>query len=891
MSLHPLPADAFCAERSDREVVEILKAHLSSALAGALRRQREEQGGGLAACAAWSDAMDGVIRVLYDRSRRKFFSGAPDLKYRLAVVAVGGYGRRELCPRSDVDLLFLHPYKLDRYVEAVTESTLYAMWDMALDVGHGVRSVREAIRMASADDSVRTALLDYRLVAGDPDFFAEAEKEIARFLYFTDSDRFIEKKIGEMSARHGRFGNTVFVLEPNLKEGKGGLRDLQTALWAARIKYKCRDLVELRNKGVVPHQAVLAYGHALDRLLRIRNELHDLAGKKTDTLTFEVQEAMAERLGYRTHGKSFAVERFMRSHYMHAQAASHLAEEMLEEVGKLLPEGRRRPFPFLQRKTVSGQGILYKGKMYVRDGAGLRREPIRILEFFRSLQKNRAELSAQAKRCIQRALPAVGQLFREDPAAGRLFLEILGDPVHVRETLLAMNESRFLGRYVPEFAPLYCKALHDIYHVYTVDVHSIIAASVLPELAAAPSPAAGEEDFLKIHRSLPRPDLLNLAILFHDIGKGRGHGHSRIGAEIIARIAERMGLGAPDTADLAFLVEQHLLMANVSQRRDLHDLDLILWFAEVVGTVQRLDLLYLLTYADLRAVGPEIWTQWKAMLLAELYAKAKNILEHGRHKRPFEERALARREQAREMLAGFPPEAVSRFLHRFDDRYFLATPDSRFADHLRILSAYDGKAPRVEAIETEGSGVSEIIIACPDRRGLFSMIAGTLSANGINILNASISTSLDGTALDTFYVTYMGKALGDDPKKDRVAADLLAVLRGDTDAEALLAERRVARFVREKIVTKYRPTRVVFDNSVSTRYTVIDIFTYDRIGLLYDITRTFTSLGLDIVLSKISTKADQVADVFYVVDKDRKKVVEAERQEGIRAALLEAIGQ
>lgn len=875
----------------ERELVEILRAPLSEALARALRREREGQEGGRAACAAWAAAMDELIVLLFERARRRFLASAPDLGYRLAVVAVGGFGRRELCPRSDVDLLFLYPYKIDPYVEAMTESILYPMWDLKVDVGHGVGSVREALRLAAADDSARTALLDYRFVAGDAAFFAEAQREIDRFLYFHESDRFIERKVQEMRARRARCADTVCVLEPNVKEGKGGLRDLQTALWAARIKYKCRDLVELRNKGVVPSQAVFAYRHVQDWLLRVRNELHVLAGKKTDTLFFEVQEQMARRLGYRTHGRSFAVEQFMRAYYLHAQAASCLAEEILEEVERLLPEGRPRPLPSSSRKTVSGDAILYKGKMYVRDRAAFLRDPIRILAFFRSLQKNRARLSAQARRAVQRALPEVGPAFREDPAAAALFLEILRDPVHLRETLTAMNESRFLGRYIPEFAPLYCKALHDIYHVYTVDVHSILAASVLGTLDGSGEKTGEEKEFAAIFRGISRPEILTLAVLLHDIGKGRGHGHSRIGAELAGRIAERMGLGDLEKNEIVFLVEQHLLMANVSQRRDLHDLDLILWFSEVVGDVRRLDALYLLTYADLRAVGPEVWTRWKAMLLSELYDKAKNILEHGRHKRPFEERAAARRERARELLFGFPPEAVARFLARFDDRYFVSTPERRFADHLRILSAFDGKSPLVEVMDSPGSGASEVVIVCPDRRGLFSEIAGTLSANGVNILNASISTSLDGTALDTFYVTYMGKALDDEWKKGRIAADLEAVLRGETEVGALLAERKVSPFAREKVVGKYRPTRVVFDNSVSTRYTVIDVFTYDRIGLLYDITRTLSSLGLDIVLSKISTKADQVADVFYVVRGEGGKILAEEEQEMVRTALLEAIGR
>jgi [protein-PII] uridylyltransferase len=322
----------------------------------------------------------------------------------------------------------------------------------------------------------------------------------------------------------------------------------------------------------------------------------------------------------------------------------------------------------------------------------------------------------------------------------------------------------------------------------------------------------------------------------------------------------------------------------------MHDIEMIIRFCEIVGTPARLDMLYLLTYADLRAVGPEVWTQWKAMLLLELYEKAKNVLETGELKHPFEELARQRREWVREILSDFPPGDVSEYLARFDDRYFLGTPDNRFADHLRMLSSYDGVTPRIESFDLPASGTSELIIVCPDQHGLFSKITGTLSANGVNILNASISTSGDAVALDTFFVTYMGKSLQGSPKKERVVADLSAVLGGETLDETLIAERKVTRFVREK-VAKFRPTYVLFDNTVSSRHTVVDIFTYDRIGLLYDITRTLATLELNIVLSKISTKADQVADVFYLTDKDGKKIILPERLEEIRRALLEAIGE
>ncbi|MGE5189804.1 MAG: [protein-PII] uridylyltransferase [Gemmatimonadota bacterium] len=885
-----LDAEIARPDLPDREFLDRLRSFLAGTLASAREGQRGALAGGARACRDYSRAMDAALSAIYGRARARFLATAPDLAYRMAAVAVGGYGREELCPRSDVDLLFIHPYKVDPYVEAMTERILYPLWDLGLEVGHSVRSVKETIRMAAADDSVRTALMDFRFVAGDAAFFAEAAREIERFLFFAGADRFIDAKVAEMRSRHAKFGETVYVLEPNVKEGKGGLRDLHTAVWAARIKYKCRTLAEIRTKGVIGAKTEQGFHHVRDYLLRVRNELHFLVGKKADVLTFELQESLAAEFGYRTRGRDLGVERFMKSYYMHAATAVHLAEELLEEVSRFLPDGTRRPLFAFRKKAVGGGGVLYKGKLGPSQGVSFASEPIRILEFFRALQRTRSVMSAAAKKAIQRALPAIGPEFRQDPAAARLFLEILGDPHRLQETLTAMHECRFLGRYLPEFAALSFKVQRDIYHVYTVDIHLIIAASVFANLVAAASRTAEEDAFLALYRAVPRKDLFTLAVLLHDIGKGRGHGHSKIGAEIVARVGERLGLRPAEIADLVFLVEHHLLMAHTSQRRDLHDIELILSFADTVGGPSRLERLYLLTYADLRAVGPEVWTGWKAMLLAELYEKAKNVLETGELKRPFEERARRRREQVREMLSDFPPDDVSRYLSRFGDRYFLGTPDGRFAAHLRLLGGFDGMTPLVDTVDHPGSGVSEFIIACPDERGLFAKIAGTLSANGVNILNATIATSLDGVALDTFYVNYMGRSLAGDPKRERVVADLAAVLRGEKDVAALVAERAASRFLREK-VTKYRPTRVVFDNSASSRYTVVDIFTYDRIGLLYDITRTLAALGIDIGLSKISTKADQVADVFYLADAGGRKILEPGRLDEIRRALLAAIGE
>ncbi len=888
-----LPSLTFGTDLSvlpDRDLLDRLKEYLKETHLALRKAQEDHLCGGEAACRQYADAIDAIVRFLHERARTRFLSSAPDLKYKLAVVAVGGYGRRELCPKSDVDILFLHHYKVDRYVEAMTEWMLYPLWDMGLEVGHSVRNIKETIRLGASDDSIRTSLMDYRYVTGDLAFLQESARELDRFIYYTAGDKFIEKKVTEMRSRHEKVGSTVYLLEPNVKEGRGGLRDIQTAVWAARVKFKCGDLQELQRKGVVNVKAVEGIRHVMNYLLRVRNELHYILGKKTDVLSFEGQEALTERFRYRRQGASLGVERFMKSYYLHAASASQLSQEILEEVDRFLPdEGGRKPFFFLRRQQIGDKGILYKGKMQVKDRAALEKDPIRILELFRAMQKTRSFLSLQAKRTIQRALPAVGAEFRENREAARLFMEILADPFHLRETLLAMNESRFLGRFVPEFAPLYCKVLRDIYHVYTADIHSIRCASVLTRIASADRRTPEEEDFLKIYKKAQNPALLNLAILFHDIGKGKGHGHSRIGAEIVARIGARWGLKAEEVSDLVFLVEQHLLMAHVSQRRDLHDIEMILSFTENVGTAARLDLLYLLTYADMREVGPEVWTQWKAMLLAELYEKGKNVLEQGVLRHPFEERAFRRRQQVLEWLRDEPGDAGARFVSRVDDRYIIATPDARFVDHCRLLARFDGKTPIVETIDTTETGVTEFIVVCPDEHGIFAKIAGVLSSHGVNILNASIATTIDAVALDTFYVDYRGKSLRGEPKKERVIADLLRVLAGELSVEALIAEPRVGKFVRDK-VPRYRETKVKFDNASSSRYTVVDVFTYDRIGLLYDITSALAVLGIDIFLSKISTKADQVADAFYLVDKDGGKVTDPARQEEIRQGLLESIG-
>lgn len=880
-------------ESTDKDVTCALKEFLFGTLEALRKTTVEPVAPGDDPCAAWRAAIDATLSAIHTRSRRKVIGDTTGAGHQLALVAVGGYGRGEMCPRSDIDILFLHANKVDRYVESMTESILYALWDQGLDVGHAVRNSAEAIRYAASDDTIRTALLDHRFLAGDSPFYREACVEIDKFLLYSGADRFIETKIEEMRKRRAKQGGTVFVLEPNMKEGVGGLRDLQTALWAARIKYKSASLVDLRNKGVLSAQSVRALSHVHSWLLRVRTGMHILAGKKTDVLSFEMQDQLAVHFRYRNQGSHLGVERFMRAYYLNAASAASLADEVVDAVTRHIsddPGHRTFAGIFSRRKSMSGEAILYKGTLTVKNPEAFRKDPVKMLEFFRAMQESRGTMSPQARKSVLRALSAIGPSMREDRRANRIFLDILGDPLHLRETLLAMNETRFLGRFIPEFAPARAKVLHDIYHVYTLDVHSLRAASEITEVANAQSRTPEEEAFLSIWLAIPRKDLLHLAILLHDVGKGRGGKHAVVGAELCAKIGARMGLSEAEVADLVFLVDQHLTMALVSQRRDLHDIDMILSFAKGVGSVPRLDHLYLLTWADMRAVGPEVWTKWKGTLLAELYGKARNVLEHAPIKRPFEEEARERRRKVRDVLMLLPPEEVDRYLERFGDRYFLSTPDARLADHLRMLrSAGDGSVPVVEIFSSPAESSIEVVVIVKDAKGLFATIAGTLAANGLNIHNATIATSLDGFAVDTFLVTWRGAATLEEGKGTRIISDLARVLTGKADVNGILAQ-RMGRPTRERTV-RYRPTKVVFDNEMSSLFTVVDIFTYDRLGLLYDITRTFTEFDVDIVLSKISTKGDQVADVFYVRGSDGGKIVDPDRLDALREAIFRATGE
>jgi [protein-PII] uridylyltransferase len=836
---------------------------------------------------------DSLICFLFETSKRSYYKKYPKLEFPVAILAVGGYGRMDLCPQSDIDLLFLYHYKLNPFVEAVTEEMLYSMWDIGLTVGHAVRNVKEALSYAAEDSSIRTALMDYRFVCGNYPFLERSKSTLDRFLLYSSGDKFIEERIRDLRRRHKKFGGVVYLLEPNIKEGKGGLRDLHTILWTLKVKFKAVTLRELVTKGVLSPRSEKNLYYILDNLLRIRNHIHFITGRKTDVINFELQENLAEFWGYRKHGIFLGTERFMRFYYILATLCSQLTEEIVEEVEKFLPEREKKKFYLPFKKRISdGNFSTYNGKLYVNSSLSFIRSPELIMKIFSYSQESGNPLSSQAKRRIKKVLNIVDSRFRWNRDVANEFLDIFKRGKDLGRVLMEMNECRFLGKYIPEFSHLFFRVQQDIYHRFTVDIHSIMSASVMTEIGERvrknESLSDEERHFFDIYSKIRKKPLFLLSVLFHDIGKGLGHGHSKIGESLGEGILKRFGMGNEEIEDYKFLVRNHLEMANISQRRDMHDIEMIHNFAMKVGSVNRLEMLYLLTYCDLKSVSEDSWNQWRSMLIRELYEKARNILEQGEFKlSPFHEFLSARMDNIRSMLDEFDEERVEHFLQSLPDRYFLSTPEDRFYEHYNLFVSYKGE-PLIDVKNYLDKRYSEITVVCRDSHGLFSKITGVIAAHNVNILGANVTTSKGDVALDSFQINYLGGAFRDANKVEKLTGDLISVIRKDLDVEALMATRGTER-ARDGKIVKYRPTRVQIDNETSRNFTIVDIFTYDRVGLLYDITKTISSLGYEIYLSKISTKADQVADVFHICDPPSKKIDDPEKVEELRDAIYEAI--
>ncbi len=837
-----------------------------------------------------SAVMDAMVIRLFTGILEETGVANRQLNGHLTLVAIGGYGRGELNPYSDVDIMFLHDGTVPGdVVEGFAQRLLYFLWDLRLDVGYSVRTPADCVEMAAQDTTVKTALIDCRFLAGHEPLFASLRKTVYSQILPKASDKFIKEKIAEMRQRRDKFGSTIYLLEPNIKEGEGGLRDLQTALWVARVKYKFDDPRELVIKGILSEAELEVYHSALDHLWRLRNELHFHSRRKSDQMNFDQQVHLAQFLGYKDRGKVLAVEDFMRDYYRHAARVEHFASTLTSRC-IWRDEGALKVLGYFVRRPVGDGCFVLKGELVIPDEAVVDKNPALLMKIFELAQKHGVSLNIRVKWLIRRSLHLVNDKFRRNREVNQSFMAILRSEKGLAETLRLMHHLEFLNEFIPEFEHIYCKVQHDLYHIYTVDIHTLFAVEQIEKILNG---ELGKELPLpcKVAKQIGKRELLILSVMFHDIGKGEGGGHADKGANMVPTIARRMGLSKEDSERLEFLVRQHLVFAHIAQRRDLADERMIIQFAQQMETSENLKMLYLLTIADVRAVGSDVWTTWKAMLFNELYEKAFNILERGDFRLEVSgERARSIRRKVREMVEYDIPVTTAREeLRALPTRYLLSNPLNTIADHLRLLVRLNEQDLVMQLQHEPENGFSNFTICTFDTPGLFSKITGVMAANGINILGAQIFTGKNGKVLDILQVnSAQGFLITEQTRWDKVEADMADVLHDTVPVSELVNKRQRPTILQAK-EARHFPTRIEIDNEVSEDYTVIDIYAHDKVGLLYLISSTLSQLGLYIGVSKISTKVDQVADVFYVRDIFGHKIVSEEKLEDIRTTLAWAI--
>lgn len=824
--------------------------------------------------------------IIYD------LDGSGILMEHVTLVAVGGYGRGELNPYSDIDIMFLHDGSMpSQKIEDIAQKLLYFLWDMRLDVGYSVRMISDCTEMASADGTVKTALMDARFLSGSRQLYNTLHKTIFTQILPRSSDKFIKEKISDMKTRREKYGSTVYLLEPNLKEGEGGLRDLQTAVWVARIKYKFSELNELIIKGVLSEEELTTHNAALDYLWKIRNELHYFNGRKNDQLTFDAQVHLAKFFGYNDRGKTLAVEDFMRDYYRHANKVEHFASSLVSRC-IWRDEGALKILGYFIRRPVGDGCFVVKGELIVPDEDSVEKDPTILMKIFEHAQKQCVELNVRVKGLIRKNLYRVDDAFRSNSIVTQSFMNIVSAPKNVTLMLRQMHHLEFLNAFIPEMEHIYCKVQHDMYHIYTVDVHTLFAVEEVEKMIHGESAKILPMP-CEVASQIGKPLLLILAVLFHDIGKGEGGGHAEKGAAMIPAISKRLGLSGEDSERLEFLVRNHLIFAHISQRRDLHDEKMIVQFAQQMKTSENLKMLYLLTVADVRGVGSDVWTSWKAMLFHELYEKTFNVLERGNFR--MEEQS----ERVKNIITKvatileneYTLERSRQELTAMPVRLLLSQSIQFISEQVRLLIGLENSEILIRLSHQEEQGHSEFTICAYDMPGLFSRITGVMAANGINILGAQINTCRNGKALDILQVNSpQGVLLKDEQRWNKVQNEMRQVLHGELKVETLVAKRQRPTLLISRPAPKFS-TKVEIDNEVSDDYTVIDIYAHDKVGLLYLITSTLTHLGLYIGVSKISTKVDQVADTFYVRDIFGHKIAASEKLAEIVEKLITAIDE
>jgi len=873
-----------------KAAAEILNGFLAARRAEA--RERLESGGRGLACAQYlSRAEDLVVRSLHEALVGKFAGeGAKILAH--AVVAVGGYGRGTLAPQSDIDLLFVAADPRDAKIKLIVESMLYVLWDLKQKVGHATRSVEDCIVQARADMTIRTSILEARFLSGDERLFETLRRRFDAKIVAKSASEFVAAKLAERDKRVQRQGESRYLVEPNVKEGKGGLRDLNTLFWISKYVYRVQDPAELVDVGLFTKAELSLFRRCEEFLWAVRCCLHFLTERAEERLTFDLQPPIAKLLGYASRAGQTDVERFMKHYFLIAKDVGDLTAivcaalevkqtKRTQTFDRFLAKLRRRP----QAVAEAPDFRVDAERVNVVAEDVFERDPVNLIRLYWVADRSGLPLHPEATRLVTKSLKRITAAVRNDPTANRLFLEVLTSRRSPEVALRRMNEAGVLGRFIPEFGRIVGMMQYSMYHHYTVDEHLLRTVGVLNQIEAGRL----KEEHPLLSDLLPHTAQrvsLYVAAFLHDIAKGRGVDHSIAGAEAARKLCPRFGLSGAETDRVAWLIEQHLTMSTTAQGRDISDPRTAETFGAVVQTMERLRLLLALTVCDIRAVGPGVWNAWKGQLLRSLFWETEIVLGGGHSALDRKSRVAAARAALREALPNWSDPEVEAYASRHYPAYWLKVDLQRQVEHAKLFHAMRAQ---VRSLTTEAStdarrGVTELTVIAPDHPRLLSVIAGACASAAANIVEAHIFTTTDGFALDSIFISRAFPEDADEIRRGRrIAETVEKALRGEVRLRDIIQDRR-QRETRAK--TFAVEPEVEIDNTLSSLYTVLQISALDRLGLLYEVTTLLSRQNLNIGSAHIVTFGEKAVDAFYVTDLTGAKITSAARQAGLKRQLL-----
>ncbi|RLB85684.1 MAG: [protein-PII] uridylyltransferase [Deltaproteobacteria bacterium] len=805
-----------------------------------------------------------------------------------AIIALGGYGREEQCIHSDVDLLFLFEKSVPKDAEDLVREIIYPLWDMGLDVGYATRAIKECVNLALEEVEVLTSILDARFICGMSPLYSTLMEKLGHRITPRRSNKIIASLIENNRQRHMYFGDSVYLFEPNLKEGQGGLRDYHTMLWIARIKSNLRQFRDFEYHGYLSHDEFESLREALQFIWNIRNRLHHITGRKCDQLYFEYQAPLATALKFKKENGQQPVERFLSELHGHMEFLKQQHLIFLYELGYASNSKRKRKTK--KYTTVKGLEVSKEGMLNFVSSEVILKSPGLLMKIFEESARLKIPLSIEAKRLAREFRYLIDDDYLFALKNIQSFHYILTAPTPTFNVLNEMLNAGLLTQYLPEFKDIENRIQYDEYHLYPVDRHSLRTVQIIKSFGtkegASKVPLCGD-----LYKELNNRRPLLWAALLHDIGKGvPGESHSKTGAKIVRRALPKRGFKDKEVETVSFLVEEHLMLFKTATRRDLYDEETAIFCARKIKDVRHLKMLYLLTVADAMATGPKAWNEWTAALLKDLFFKVLKILEHG--ELATREAVKGVEEKKKEVLSsGFelhPRQELETLFDFMSPRYLLYTPAENILEHIKLYQNIGTDDFIWKVVQTPDSNTRTVTICARDRPGLISKIAGTFTLNGLDIFNVQVFTWRNNIALDIFEVKPPPDRIYETKTWERAAKQLQSALVGELDLTAALSEKMDV-YRSTKYRPGNRPHKVVLDNNSSSFFTIVEVFTYDFPGLLYSITDALFRCRLDVWVAKISTKVDQVVDVFYVRDFDGQKVDLPDQVAAVKTAIEDVL--